>query len=189
MACNRGRRTRNRSEYSSSSWTSACCASTARRRRSWPPVHRERTLATSVLPTPASPSRSSGRPRRRARKMAVARPSSARYWWRARASLTSSTVSGFSGSASGLLQGSPHEHLGQVPTVLGAGVEVGRRLGALGGGHGGVLHRGALAQGLLHGVGPQRRRPHVDQGHAGMAVLDRRHPDDGPVEGPAVELL
>jgi hypothetical protein len=39
---------------------------------------RERTLATSVLPTPASPSRKSGFLSLRARKMAVASPSSAR---------------------------------------------------------------------------------------------------------------
>lgn len=42
------------------------------------PVQAESTLATSVLPTPASPSRKSGRLRASARNTAVARPSSAR---------------------------------------------------------------------------------------------------------------
>ena len=45
--------------------------------------------------------------------------------------------------ASGFLQGSPHEHLRQMTTVLGRGVEVGRRLGPLGGGPGGERTIGA----------------------------------------------
>src|SRR5512144_117922 len=63
-----------------------------------PPVQRESTLATSVLPTPASPSRSSGRCSRSARKIDVARPSSARYSLSARPFWTSSTVSGTVGA-------------------------------------------------------------------------------------------
>src|SRR6185295_9758823 len=146
-------------------------------------VQRERTLATSVLPTPASPSSSSGRRSRKARKMAVARPSSARYWWRARASLTASMESGFraSYSASGFLQGSPHEHLRQVSTVVGRGVQVGRGLRPLGGLHGRVADGGTLAEGLFHRRGPQRGRPHVDQGHSGGPVLHGGHTDDGPI--------
>src|SRR5207253_3748286 len=54
----------------------------------------DRTLATSVLPTPASPSSSNGRCSVRDRKIAVASPSSARYPCSPSAARTSSTDSG-----------------------------------------------------------------------------------------------
>src|SRR5438128_556727 len=92
-------------------------------------------------------------------------------------------------SAGGLLEGSPDEYLRQVTAVLGRGVEVGRRFAAFGCLHGGVLDRRSLAEGLLDGGGPQRGGAHVDEGDAGVAVLDGGDADDGPVEGPAVELL
>ena len=97
-------------------------------RTSGPPVQPARARATSVLPTPASPSRSSGRPSRRARKTAVASPSSARYPCRAEAGAsTSSTVAAGPWSCSPTApQATPSHGIHRPPgLVRAAGMDLG----------------------------------------------------------------
>src|SRR4051794_41892903 len=67
-----------------------------------PPVHRLSTLATSVLPTPASPSSNSGRFSANARNTAVAKPSSGRYPCKLNACDTSAGLAGLTGGGGGV---------------------------------------------------------------------------------------
>src|ERR671931_825853 len=96
------------------------------------------TLATSVLPTPASPSSSNGLSRARHSQMAVARPRSARYAYSASAPWTSSgddhvgtAVILRCSARSRLLDGAAGEDLRQMVTVLRARQRVVGRAGAL----------------------------------------------------------
>src|SRR5664279_1104613 len=158
------------------------------------PSAADRARATSVLPTPASPSSSSGDCSTTARLTASASGRSARYPWVAIAApadctesisvgagltassggITSGTISSACSQprplAGGVLKRATAHHPCQVALVIRARVEVGGWVGPVRrqlGRLGDVLRRELLApQRILDRGRPQRNRGHVGQPHS-----------------------
>ena len=88
-----------------------------------------------------------------------------------------------------LLQRPPHQHLGQVAAVLGAGVEVRGRIEPVGGVGGRLGAEAPPASASSTALARRGTGPMLTSATPGVGPVDRGHPDDGPVLGPPVELL
>src|SRR5260221_13218938 len=157
---------------------------------SWRPSTCASTLAISVLPTPASPSRNNGRPMRNARNTAVASDRSATY---SPFASNPSVASMESGSAElfakCLLHGALRHDGDQMAAILGGGMDIRIQIGRRHFDSPHRIGREGFAQGLFHVGDAKYARARTGGGDAHAAgTLGDEHADHRVARGRILEF-